>query len=118
MIPFLIIIGLLLIFINYRALKKDSTKFKIQLNNRENNMSEFQIELGQIRKDFSEKIAEIEIEIDELKNSIEKKDLHNNNISKIEKAKYMISDGYNKEEIAKTLGLSKGEISLIKDLYK
>lgn len=73
MIIFLIVVGLLLIYLNTRALLKDKNSFSRTLNDKKENIQQFQIELGQLRREFAETLIEIQNEVHELKDKIEEK---------------------------------------------
>ncbi|MBL4932948.1 hypothetical protein [Clostridium paridis] len=68
MAVFIIIISIALIYINYRALKKDkNSSFSDILAHKEENISDIQYEVGKLRREFSETILELQKEIIELK---------------------------------------------------
>lgn len=64
---FIIVIGILLIYINYRALKRQPHSFVNILHNEENNMNDYKLEVGNLRREISETILELQKEIVELK---------------------------------------------------
>ncbi|MDD7794581.1 hypothetical protein [Clostridium sp. 'White wine YQ'] len=68
MAVFIIIISIALIYINYRALKKDKiSSFSDILAHKEESISDIQFEVGKLRREFSETILELQKEIIELK---------------------------------------------------
>ncbi|MCM8710989.1 hypothetical protein M2651_08115 [Clostridium sp. SYSU_GA19001] len=166
MIIFLLIIGSLLVFLNLRALKKEKKTFSSVLNYTEDNMKEFEVRLGEVRREFSETILELQKEIQRLKKinendgildnyKLQDKEIEenyeetnmksNNNIAekaqikleekvfendeskyrdnitsnsiKIEEINKLLSKGLSVEEVSARLGIGKGEVLLIKELY-
>lgn len=67
----LIIIGTLLIVLNINAIRKDKKSFKAVLNNEEDDIREYEIEIGKIRREFSETVLELQKEIQNLKDKNE-----------------------------------------------
>ena len=148
--PFLLlIIGIVLIAINIKSIradKKGNDSFKNILDNRQENISSLEVEMGAIRQDMAETILELQEEIDELKaiiknyNTYNKVDkvIHDNNlvieskendkniskfkdnhfIDRNEKVLKFIEEGYTEDEICAELNIGKGEIQLIKKLSK
>lgn len=143
---FLIVVGLLLIFINTRAILKDKNSFGRTLNDKENNIQQFQIEIGQLRREFAETFIEIQNEVQEIKNkipvsiddlennkkiealidntendnkAISKKDcpLNRKNNIRVNEIDKMMQSGMSIEEVSERLQIGKGEILLIKELY-
>lgn len=85
----LIIIGIVLIVLNVRAIKNDKNSFKNMLNSAEDNMAEFDVKIGEARREFSETILELQKEIEGLKNYIKENakvsmDRIENNIMEVE----------------------------------
>ncbi|AEB75831.1 DUF6115 domain-containing protein [Clostridium botulinum] len=77
----LLIIGILLIFINVKAINKEKNSFKGILNKEEVNLQEVQVEIGKLRKEFAETLLELQTEILELKKKINNKEsIHKNNL--------------------------------------
>lgn len=163
--PFIIIvIGLVLIIFNYRAIKRESNSFEIQdkddsfrkvLNDNKNEMTDYKLELGLLRKNLGESLTELQEEILEIKTRLQKiennndimtvkkdsskeipvksqdntnKDviseisiLNNDDIEtsiKTNKIKEFLKVGLSEEEICKKLSISKGEVLLVKELFK
>lgn len=81
MAVFIIVISIALIYLNYRALKKDkNSNFSDILAHKEENISDIQYEVGKLRREFSETILELQKEIIEIKardrgNESNKKDI-------------------------------------------
>lgn len=73
MIIFLIVIALILIIFNYRAVKKENNSFKDILRVNEESPEDYMLEIINLRKDFGETITELQKEIIDLK-------VHNKNI--------------------------------------
>lgn len=138
MILLLLIIGSILITLNVCALKKEKSSFQFKLNNSENNMEEFEVQIGALRKEFSETILELQIEIQNLSrdsndyiskingSSITEKiertptkrnENNTTNSVKINEIEKLITQGLTTEEISQKLGMGKGEVLLIKQLY-
>lgn len=90
----LLLIGIFLIVININAIRKEKNSFSTILNNSENNMKDYDLEIGKLRKEFAETILELQKEIEELKvkrelniedEYIENDDENNKNLYKDEK---------------------------------
>ena len=75
--PFiLIVIGVILVVLNYKALrKKDETSFSNVLKYKQKDMTEVEVEIGAIRRDIAESLTEIQKEILDIKQHI---NLNNN----------------------------------------
>ncbi|NME82751.1 hypothetical protein [Clostridium sp. SM-530-WT-3G] len=162
--PFiLIVIGLVLIIFNYKAVKRGGNSFEIQdrddsfdkvLNNSKNEMTDYQLELGLLRKNLGESLTELQQEILEIKTRL--RIIENNNIGiaednklkfnmikdydninediipkinvlnddsietsiKAEKIIEFLKMGLTEEEICHELSISKGEVLLVKELFK
>lgn len=166
MVLFLFLIGALLIILNFNALKKEKSSFGKVFQETEEDMREFEVRLGEVRREFSETILELQKEIVELKKqntyevyenetkekettdeiiSVEKshsnvaplgsskkeiEDLGTVNIKvdnnernteknsvKIEEINKLLTKGLSVEEVSIKLGIGKGEVLLIKELY-
>ena len=147
--PFiLIVIGVILVVLNYKALKKDETSFSDVLKYKQKDMTEVEIEIGAIRRDIAESLTELQKEILDIKqyinlnNNIEDikenleidEELISNNLTSIDEEvdvineidnknktaviRELISLGLNDEEICEKLSLGKGEVLLVRNLYK
>ncbi|MHC6179390.1 hypothetical protein ACYUJ6_05980 [Clostridium sp. JNZ X4-2] len=64
----LVAVGMILITLNLNALLKEKKSFKGQLNVKQNEMEDYKIEIGKIRKEFAETVFELQGEIESLKN--------------------------------------------------
>lgn len=144
----LIIFGVILVFVNIKAIKKKDNSFGNVLKYKEENISEVQIEIGQIRKDVAESLTELQSEILQLREIINKDKLHNdsnnkfeNNVEydidkvlkktdnkevineintkgKTERIRELLEQGLSEDDICRVLSLGKGEVLLVKGLYK
>lgn len=138
--PFVIIvIGIILIVVNYRALKRENKSFSSILLDKEATLSEEEIEIVKLRREFSETVLELQLEIERLKAI--KKDTDNNdnktntldtetfesdetfaseviNVDKVNSVKELLDEGLSEEEVCEKLAIGKGEVLLIKNLYK
>ena len=160
----IIVIGLVLIIFNYRAIMRENNSFEIQdkdnsfrkiLNDNKNEMTDYKLELGLLRKNLGESLTELQEEILEIKTRLqkiennngivnEKKDickeitgksqeniskdviseisiLNNDDIEmsiKTDKIKEFLEMGLSEEEICRRLSISKGEVLLVKELFK
>lgn len=147
--PFiLIVIGVILVVLNYNALKKDETSFSDVLKYKQKDMTEVEVEIGVIRRDIAESLTELQKEILDIKqhinfnNNVEDikenletdEELISNNLTSIDEEvdvineidnknkteviRELISLGLNDEEICEKLSLGKGEVLLVRNLYK
>ena len=67
----ILIIGLSLIVINFRAIQKDEkVSFEDVLSKKQENISDLELKIAEVRKDMAESILDIQQEILELKNSL------------------------------------------------
>jgi hypothetical protein len=144
----LIIIGLFLIYLNFKAIKKDENSFGNVLKYKEEDISDLEVKIGEVRKDMAESLLEIQQDILELKNYYKVDDNNNveeinepeedlekdekayllgvddgiiNNItekSKTERIKELLEMGLSEDEICEKLSLGKGEVLLVKGLFK
>jgi hypothetical protein len=67
---FLILIGVILIVLNFKALKKEKNSFESIVRNKENNITDFDVAIGELRREFSETILELQQEIYEQRDLI------------------------------------------------
>ena len=147
--PFiLIVIGVILVVLNYNALKKDESSFSDVLKYKQKDMTEVEVEIGAIRRDIAESLTELQKEILEIKqhinfnNNVEDikenleidEELISNNLTSIDEEvdvineidnknkteviRELISLGLNDDEICEKLSLGKGEVLLVRNLYK
>lgn len=132
MIPFLIIIvGGILIYLNLKAIRVNDNSFKSILKDKEENSSDINLEIIQLRKEIAESLLEVQQEIEEIKEAIR----NNNNLKtdgviseidftnieklgKTEAVEYLVNNGLTDEEICSKLAIGKGEVLLIKSLLK
>lgn len=67
----LLIIGVTLIFINIKVIKKDNKSlFEEKLNSIDDDSKDYNFEIGSLRKEFGETIFELQKEIEELKKEV------------------------------------------------
>lgn len=147
--PFiLIVIGVILVVLNYKALKKDESSFSDVLKYKQKDMTEVEVEIGAIRRDIAESLTELQKEILDIKqyinfnNNVEDikenletdEELISNNLTSIDEEvdvineidnknkteviRELISLGLNDDEICEKLSLGKGEVLLVRNLYK
>ncbi|KLE15023.1 hypothetical protein [Clostridium sp. C8] len=95
MLPVLImLIGIILIILNVKAIKKEDKSFENILNREEmNNNRDYDVEIISIRKDLAETVLDLQKEIKELKKSLN----HIKNKKEVDDNKYNI-DNYKKED--------------------
>jgi hypothetical protein len=68
----LIFTGVILVILNVFAIKKQDKSFNGALENSIENLNDYDIKLGEIRRDFSESIVELQRELMDIKVAIEK----------------------------------------------
>ncbi|ACD52071.1 hypothetical protein FDB55_06115 [Clostridium botulinum] len=112
MIPLILItIGIILIVHNYNKVNKGTTSFEFTLNEEKENLNDYKLELGILRRDIGESLTELQQEIKTIKmsmnivNDIEKEydNIIDRNIEKLE---------FDAEEEVST----KEEINIIDDI--
>ncbi|WP_252231511.1 hypothetical protein [Clostridium sp. ZBS15] len=174
MVPLILIaIGIILIVYNYKIMSKGTTSFEFTLNEEKENLNDYKLELGLLRKDIGESLTELQEEIktikvnlnmindieeeydnildsniyktkstSELENNIqeehiaieqsETEEISNGIISEINFQTQKVTNESNKqlmitdlikqnltdEEICKVLSISKGEVLLVRNLFK
>ena len=153
----LLVFGIFLIGINLNAVRKEDKSFLSAFKNKEENITDVNIEIMGIRKDLAESILDLQHEIDELRQELndirankEEKSLKyyednddiindntkdvisdinysnmknntDNNLNKNDKViqiKQLIQQGKTDDEICNILSIGKGEVLLIRGLYK
>lgn len=141
----LIFIGIFLIYINYKAIKKEEKSFQDILHNKKEDMSSIEIDIGNLRMEVADTFTEIQKEILNLKEELEtlngesikkNESKEKNEIkflleeddnsvineihkkSKTELIKELIELGASDEEICNKLSLGKGEVLLVRGLCK
>ncbi|SHI05542.1 hypothetical protein [Clostridium intestinale] len=106
--PILIILaGVLLIYFNYKGLKKEDKSFLSILQNEEENISDTDLEIGKLRREFSETILELQKEI------IELKEVKQYNYPKDNS--YQLEDNTNDENYTKIDTLIDDEIDIVEE---
>ena len=63
----LLSIGILLIVLNFNAIRKDKKSFSGTLKDKEDNIKDYEIEIGKLRRELSETVLELQKEIENLK---------------------------------------------------
>ncbi|EKQ51071.1 MULTISPECIES: hypothetical protein [unclassified Clostridium] len=185
----LLIIGLVLIIYSYRAIKREdklnkendslSISFRGVLEDSKEELNDYKIEIGKLRRDMAESLTELQEEILDIKNNlnvlkngkeiydnkenleiinslsedelhtksnnetksvdyliddmdekysvsipVEDQEVHENNVSenidsnKTHSIKKLLKEGLTEEEICHELSVSKGEVLLVKGLFK
>lgn len=134
----LFLIAIILIVFNVNAVKKENSgSFTAVLKERQDNINEYDIKLGEIRKEYAENITEVQKEIEELKKQIseitkksevmhdkidngvnDQKDSPKADDKKSEEIKKLLKEGKSDDEICALTGLGKGEVLLIKGILK
>ena len=134
----LFLIAIILIVFNVNAVKKENSgSFTAVLKERQDNINEYDIKLGEIRKEYAENITEVQKEIEELKKQIseitkksevmhdkidngvnDQKDAPKADDKKSEEIKKLLKEGKSDDEICALTGLGKGEVLLIKGILK
>lgn len=154
----IVLIGIILIVLNVMTLKKENKNFNGILNNKEKNLTDVQLQIGALRKEFGETIFEIQCDLKELReeNSFLRSELlksngkyfdnrkelnieeHHNidngkslklqckdkekldslSDDKVDKIKRLLDEGLTVDELCKKTSIGKGEVLLIKRLYK
>lgn len=110
----LISIGIFLIVVNLKGVFKGRFNFKSIFKNNLNDNNQKSEEYFLLRKEFSQKILELELEIEEIKNSISSKE--NLDFKKAREVNRLFKEGLDEEMIAWKLKISREEIALLKDL--
>ena len=68
----LLIIGILLIVVNVKAVKSEKNSFKDVFDNASTNVKNYDLEIEKLRKEFAESLFELQEEIEELKDKLKK----------------------------------------------
>lgn len=143
-----ILLAICLIIVNIKAIKKEDKSFGNVLKYKEENVTDVNIEIGQLRKDFADTILDLQKQILSLQDTVNKlKNENNKNIdankkveenneiktllsqengviddinkdSKSQKIKELLDKDLSDSEICEKLSLGKGEVLLVKNLYK
>lgn len=71
---FLLLIGLTLIMLNIKGIKREKNSFTNMLQAKEMDTTETEVMIGELRREFSETILELQKEILELRKSLDKSD--------------------------------------------
>lgn len=136
----LIVIGIILIILNVKSIKNEKNKsfnFSEVLQEKENNISDVEVKIIELRREMAETILELQkdmedikelVKIDEYKtiksipNEAKKiKDDININVIKSDKGEQvrgLLHNGLSDDDICKSLNIGKGELLLIKKLLE
>ncbi|MCR4943580.1 MAG: hypothetical protein K5986_03830 [Clostridium sp.] len=143
----IILIGIILIVVNYQALKKNKGSFSNVYDNKKNDLTDIDMKIVELRKEMAESLLELQQEILELKETSVKddnfKDVKNSKIesdkknekdyllttengvindirfkNKTQQIKELLDMGLNEDQICEKLSLGKGEVQLVKGLFK
>lgn len=98
MIIILLLIGLILIILNLKAVNKERSSFKSVLQDKEENITETEIIVGELRREFSETILELQKEIIELKEALDKLNNFNESTITSTENKILFSEAKEKDE--------------------
>jgi hypothetical protein len=111
----LIVIGIFLIIVNLRGLFNKKIDFNriFKVKAKEENAGDLQI--LDLRKEFSEKILDLEMEISRINERLNERE--DKDIKKAMEVKKLIDEGLTVEMISEKLKTSREEIILLKDLY-
>jgi len=120
----LIFIGLILVILNVLSIKKQDKSFGGLLGNALENTHDYDIRIGELRREFSESISELQSEILEMKEIIEKNNRNNKfNTSYLVKTHDIVNNEEiyieNKSEIIKDVAPNKNseKVKQIKELF-
>lgn len=97
----LIFIGLILVILNVLSIKKQNKSFNGVLGNAIDNIDDYDIKIGELRREFSESILELQSQIMDMKEVIEKDNSSNRNYNfeKIEKSSILTSEVENHKKL-------------------
>lgn len=112
---FLIGIGIFLIFVNLMGMSKKKTGFKSIFKVKADKSDDNDLKIIELRREFSEKLIELEMEINQIKTQLN--DMEGKDIKKAKEVKKLIDEGLTIEMISEKLKASREEIILLKDLY-
>ncbi len=135
----LIIIGILLIVYSIYSIKKQQNMqnsttdvFKNILEDKEEDLNDYKLELGKLRRDIGESLNDLQQEILEIKiflNMIKEENADFDNKKNDTASRLMemnkktleiwelLEKGYADEDICREMDITKGEILLVKNLY-
>ncbi|MFA6940379.1 MAG: hypothetical protein WCQ54_05265 [Clostridiaceae bacterium] len=111
----LIGIGIFLIFVNLIGMSKKKLDFKGIFKGKSIESDENDLKIMELRQEFSEKIIELELEINQIKNELN--GMESKDIKKAKEVKKLIDEGLTVEMISEKLKTSREEIILLKGLY-
>ncbi|MDV3426934.1 MAG: hypothetical protein LIR50_07075 [Bacillota bacterium] len=111
---FLIGIGIFLISVNLIGMSK-KIDFKGIFKGKSMESDEKDLKILELRREFSEKILELELEINKIKTELS--NMESKDIKKAKEVKKLIDEGLTVEMISEKLKTSREEIILLKNLY-
>lgn len=152
----LIVVGITLIYINFKAIKKNENSFRNMLEYKKEDISDIELQIGALRMDIANSLTDLQKEIIDIKASLPNSEvvveiedvsidaktsvtetvlLENSEIKfllneedgvinqiskkgKTELIKELIEQGLKDDEICNKLSLGKGEVILVRGLYK
>lgn len=102
MAALLITAGIVLIVLNVKAVLKENKSFGKVLKNKNDDIQEYEIEIGKLRKEFGETIFEMQNDMESLKeriNSLSEKELQYNKLKDIPNTSALsLNDKYDEKE--------------------
>lgn len=125
----LIVIGIVLIVFNVKAINNQKKSFAGILNDKQGNVKDYEIEITKLREEFSNTILELQKEIEQLKAKLKINDdimvssddsentVKSSNGVKVNEIKKLLDSGMSIDNICKELDMGKGEVLLVKELY-
>lgn len=125
----LIVIGIVLIVFNVKAINNQKKSFDGILNDKQGNVKDYEIEITKLREEFSNTILELQKEIEQLKAKLKINDdstvssddsentVKSSNGVKVNEIKKLLDSGMSIDNICKELDMGKGEVLLVKELY-
>lgn len=136
----LIVIGIILIILNVKSIKNEKNKsfnFSEVLQEKENNISDVEVKVIELRREMAETILELQKDMEDIKELVKideyktiksipneakkiKDDININVIksNKGEQVRDLLHNGLSDDDICKSLNIGKGELLLIKKLLE
>lgn len=112
---FLIGIGLFLIFVNFIGMSNKKVNFTGIFKAKSEKSDEIDVKIMELRREFTEKILDLELEINQIRNKLNAAE--NKDVKKAKEVKKLLDEGLTVEMISEKLMISREEIILLKDLY-
>lgn len=127
--PFiLIVIGIVLIVYNYRAIKRNTIQFEIKdteksfdtiFKDNQENLTDYQIELGALRKNIGESLTELQMDILEIKKELNMVKINENLFENIDRVENTTKDDdiiLKKEIFDETNNIDKDNTDVISEI--